>query len=85
MARSTKRTARTKRTTRRRVRPLAPRCSRTHPRLTKNRHVNEHLTFCALHSKAANSRRATNAARKAHQEAAQLHLLQAASHFRALR
>ena len=67
------------------LRPVAPRCARKHPRLTKNRHVNEHLTFCAMHANAAKNTHATRAARKAHQEAAQLHMLQAAHHFRTLR
>lgn len=66
-------------------RAVAPRCTRKHPRLTKNRHVNEHLSFCALHAKAARNSRMSAAAKKAHEEAFRAHLIQAARHFRTLR
>lgn len=67
-------------------RPLPPPTrSRRHPRLTHNRHVNEHLTFCAMHKQAARDRSKTSAVRASHREAAALHLLQAAHHFRTLR
>ena len=67
------------------MKPRAPRCARKHPALTKNRHVNEHLTFCALHKKAACDKALSKAQREAHKEAARLHFKQAAHHFRTFR
>ena len=72
-----------KRTTRQK--PVAHKCKRKHPCLTKNRHVNEHLTFCALHKKAARNAALSKAERQAHKEAAKLHFTQAAHHFRTFR
>ena len=65
--------------------PLRPTRAQRHPRLTKNRHVNEHLSFCALHALNAKKRKMSPAARAAHREAAALHMLQAARHFRTRR
>lgn len=69
----------------RKPRPLRPNQASRHPRLTKNRHVNEHLSFCALHALNAKKRKMSLAARTAHKEAAALHMLQAARHFRTMR
>lgn len=77
--------ATTFRTPRRTHFPIAPTCARKHPRLTGNRHVNEHITFCALHTKAAAAKRVSPANRAAHQQAAQLHMTQALHHYRELR
>lgn len=65
--------------------PVAPPSSRKHPRLTKNRHVNEHLTYCALHAKAALDPKASRAERANHKEAANLHMEQALRHYRTLK
>lgn len=65
--------------------PVAPACSRKHPPLTKNRHINEHLTFCALHAKAARDPAASRADRANHKEAAALHMSQALRHYRTLK
>lgn len=66
-------------------RPIVRRTARKHPRLTRNRHVNEHLTFCAMHTKAAQKRTCSARAREKHREAALIHMLQAAHHYRAMR
>lgn len=64
--------------------PIAPRCTRKHPRLTKNRHVDEHMTFCALHAKAASNAKSSPKERANHREAARLHMAQALQHYRTL-
>lgn len=66
-----------------RPKPVRPRCARKHPKLTNNRHVNEHLSFCALHKKAACDSKLSKDERQAHKEAARLHFKQAAHHLRA--
>lgn len=65
--------------------PVRPAKAQRHPRLTKNRHVNEHLSFCAMHALNAKKRKVSAATRAAHREAAALHMLQAARHFRTRR
>lgn len=53
-----------------------------HPKLTRNRNVNEHLTFCAMHTRAANDTRLSNAKRRAHKDAAAMHMSHALHHYR---
>ena len=66
-------------------RPVHPRsCKRKHPCLTRNRHVNECLTFCAMHTKAANDRKLPAARRAMHRKAARLHYLEAARHYKTM-
>ena len=64
------------------MKPLAPKCARKHPRLTNNRHVNEHISFCALHARAAADPRTPREVKKAHTQAVNLHLEQALHHLR---
>lgn len=65
--------------------PVAPQCMRKHPRLTHNRHVNEHLSFCALHAKGASDATLSKQERADHKEAARLHMTQALRHYRTLK
>lgn len=66
------------------LRAYAPKCSRNHPRLTNNRHLNEHLTFCALHERAASDSKATRAQKAAHRRAFEVHASQALKHMRVM-
>ena len=54
-----------------------------HPALHANRHVNEHITFCALHTRRARDPSLCAAARTQHRQAAKAHLAQALHHLRA--
>lgn len=62
--------------------PHRPTGACKHPKLHHNRHVNEHMTYCALHTKAARDRQKSAAQKKAHEAAAALHMAQALHHMR---
>lgn len=62
--------------------PLAPSCAAKHPALHKNRHVNEHITFCALHTQQARNPRLCKAKRLEHKRAANMHMAEALDHMR---
>ena len=62
--------------------PVRPRGARNHPNLHRNPHVNEHLTYCAMHFNRSNDARAGRGAREAHRRAAAAHLAETLHHMR---
>lgn len=62
--------------------PHRPAGACRHPKLHHNRHVNEHMTYCAMHTKAARDRQTSAAQKKAHEAAAAMHMAQALHHMR---
>lgn len=59
---------------------MSPVARRPHVRLTTNSRANEHLTFSTMHARAAAAPRTSPAQKRAHKEAAAMHLAQAAVH-----